>query len=76
MNKFNVTLLLFYFLFAYNHSPVAGIQNATLQEKSILKGASIPNGVKKLMKAYPDFIVGYESNFVMERFYQNVMERL
>jgi hypothetical protein len=58
--------LLFNFLFTYNSLPIVRVHNATVTAKpETLKSDSIPQGVKKLMEAYPDFIVGYRSNHII-----------
>ena len=66
MNKFYFIVPLFYFHCACNSPETFRMQKDLNQEKqSILKSDSIPNAVRKLMEAYPDFIIGYKSNFII-----------
>jgi hypothetical protein len=66
MNRCYLTILLFNFLFTYNCPQIVRMQKATVVAKqAILKSDSIPDAVRKLMEAYPDFIVGYKSNFII-----------
>lgn len=66
MNKFYLIASLFCLQYASNHQQTFRMQKGTDQEKQIiLKSDSTPNGAQKLMAAYPDYIIGYKSNFII-----------
>ncbi len=66
MNNFCFTIFLAFFLFDCNSPQSARMQIAAGPEKQkVLKSDSIPSAVKKLIEAYPNFIIGYKSNFII-----------
>lgn len=66
MNKICFIFFLAFLLLACNSPQDFRVQMAVGQEKqATLNSDSIPGAVRKLIEFYPDFIIGYKSNFII-----------